>query len=86
MPFDIKASRPPKKELAEVRGNQVVYAKPLSGEDQAVVAIEGFSGEAKDSEIIIETPPSHLSHWLHVDLPHRVSELGYPLTTVAATA
>jgi uncharacterized membrane-anchored protein len=37
------------------------------------------------SEIIIETPPSHLSHWLHVDLPHRVAELGYPLTTVAAT-
>jgi uncharacterized membrane-anchored protein len=37
------------------------------------------------TEIIIETPPSHLSHWLHVDLPHRVSELGYPLTTVAAT-
>jgi uncharacterized membrane-anchored protein len=37
------------------------------------------------AEIIIETPPSHLSHWLHVDLPHRVSELGYPLTTVAAT-
>jgi uncharacterized membrane-anchored protein len=36
------------------------------------------------SEIIIETPPSHFSHWLHVDLPHRVSELGYPLTTVAA--
>jgi uncharacterized membrane-anchored protein len=37
------------------------------------------------AEIIIETPPSHLSHWLHVDLPHRVSELGYPVTTVAAT-
>ena len=37
------------------------------------------------AEIIIETPPSHLSHWLHVDLPHRVSELGYPLTTIAAT-
>ena len=37
------------------------------------------------AEIIIETPPSHLSHRLHVDLPHRVSELGYPLTTVDAT-
>lgn len=36
------------------------------------------------SEIIIETPPSHLSHWLHVDLPHRVSELGYPTLAVAA--
>jgi uncharacterized membrane-anchored protein len=38
------------------------------------------------SEVIIETPPSHLSHWLHVDLPHRIAELGYPLRTVAATA
>jgi hypothetical protein len=37
------------------------------------------------AEIIVETPPSHLSHWLHVDLPHRLAELGYPLTTVAAT-
>jgi uncharacterized membrane-anchored protein len=37
-------------------------------------------------EIIIETPPSHFSHWLHVDLPHRISELGYPTETVAATA
>jgi uncharacterized membrane-anchored protein len=38
------------------------------------------------SEIIIETPPSHISHWLHVDLPERVAHLGYPLTTVAATS
>jgi len=37
------------------------------------------------SEIILETPPSHLSHWLHTDLPHRISELGYPLRAVAAT-
>jgi uncharacterized membrane-anchored protein len=37
-------------------------------------------------EIIIETPPSHFSYWLHVDLPHRISELGYPTETVTATA
>ncbi len=36
-------------------------------------------------EIILETLPSHVSHWLHVDLPERVAHLGYPLTTVAAT-
>jgi uncharacterized membrane-anchored protein len=36
------------------------------------------------SEIIIETPPSHLSHWFHADLEHRVSELGYPTEAVAA--
>jgi uncharacterized membrane-anchored protein len=38
------------------------------------------------SEIIVETPPRHISHWLHVDLPQRIAELGYPLTTVAAPA
>jgi uncharacterized membrane-anchored protein len=33
-------------------------------------------------EIILSTLPSHVSHWLHVDLPNRVAQLGYPLTTV----
>lgn len=43
--------------------------------------------EAKPyAEIIIETPPSHISHWLHVDLPHRISELGYPTQAVPAPA
>jgi uncharacterized membrane-anchored protein len=36
------------------------------------------------AEIILETPPSHISHWLHVDLPQRISKLGYPTETVAA--
>jgi uncharacterized membrane-anchored protein len=37
-------------------------------------------------EIILETVPSHVSHWLHVDLPDRVAGLGYPVTTVTASA
>ena len=37
------------------------------------------------SEIILETVPAHVSHWLHVDLPERLAGLGYPLTTIAAT-
>ena len=37
------------------------------------------------SEIILETLPSHVSHWLHVDLAQRLAHLGYPLTTVTAT-
>jgi uncharacterized membrane-anchored protein len=37
-------------------------------------------------EVILETPPSHFSHWLHVDLLHRVSELGYPTQAVPASA
>ncbi len=38
------------------------------------------------SEVIVETPPSHFSHWLHVDLPQRISELGYPTEAVPAIA
>jgi uncharacterized membrane-anchored protein len=49
--------------------------------DDIVAALEG--GEYR--EIILETLPSHVSHWLHVDLPERVAHLGYPLTTVVAT-
>jgi hypothetical protein len=42
--------------------------------------------ESRDyDEIILSTLPSHVSHWLHVDLPHRVANLGYPTTTVTAT-
>lgn len=37
------------------------------------------------TEIIIETPPAHLSHWLHVDLPQRVAQLGLPTEAVSAT-
>jgi hypothetical protein len=54
LPFVIKTNRPPKEELAEVHGNQVVYKRPLSGQDQVAVPIEGFSENAADSEIIIE--------------------------------
>jgi uncharacterized membrane-anchored protein len=39
----------------------------------------------KYDEIILETPPSHVSHWLHVDLSQRIAHLGYPLTTVSAS-
>jgi uncharacterized membrane-anchored protein len=35
-------------------------------------------------EVILETPPSHFSHWLHVDLPQRISELGYPTQAIPA--
>ena len=41
--------------------------------------------DGRYNEIILETLPSHVSHWLHVDLSQRIAHLGYPLTTVTAT-
>jgi uncharacterized membrane-anchored protein len=46
--------------------------------------VEELSRASYD-EIILETLPSHVSHWLHVDLSERVAALGYPLKTVTAT-
>jgi uncharacterized membrane-anchored protein len=37
------------------------------------------------TEILLETPPAHLSHWLHVDLSQRVAQLGVPTEAVSAT-
>ena len=54
VPFQIQANRQPNKELAEIRGNEIVFMKSLSGEDQLAVPIQGFSDNAKDTEIVIE--------------------------------
>jgi uncharacterized membrane-anchored protein len=64
---------------AEVEGQ---VASSPNAYDDIVAALE--TGDY--GEIILETPPSHFSHWLHLDLPQRLAHLGYPLTTVASTA
>ena len=84
----------------DVHDGEEVLAKALPALEQAAgVEVEGrvaSSPNAFDdivaelsrrgySEIILETLPAHVSHWLHVDLPQRLAHLGYPLTTVTAT-
>jgi len=64
---------------AEVTG-RVAYSP--NAYDDIVEELKGHDYE----EVILETPPSHFSHWLHVDLHHRVSELGYPTQAVPASA
>jgi uncharacterized membrane-anchored protein len=49
--------------------------------DDIVDELEGSDYD----EIILETPPSHVSHWLHVDLPERIKHLGVPVRIVTAT-
>jgi uncharacterized membrane-anchored protein len=69
-------------QLEEAAGGLVVgrVATSPNAYDDIVQELNGGGYD----EIILETSPSHLSHWLHVDLPERIALLGYPLTTVVA--
>jgi len=78
---------------AELATALPLLEEPASGEVEGRVAsspnayddiVDELKAREYD-EIILETPPTHMSHWLHVDLPDRVAHLGYPLTVVAAT-
>ena len=54
VPFPIRSSHPPSRELAEIRGNQIVYLKALQNEDMVETPVEGFGDSPKDNEIRIE--------------------------------
>jgi hypothetical protein len=54
VPFQIQSRRPPTKELAEIRGNQIVYLKTLQNRDIVTTPLQGFSDSAKDNDIRIE--------------------------------
>jgi hypothetical protein len=54
MPFEVKTSQPANRELAEVRGNRIVYLKTLQDRDTVAMPVEGFGGDAKDYDIRVE--------------------------------
>ena len=45
-------------------------------------AVEETLHDEPFDEIIVATVPHGLERWLHVDLPHRLSHLGLPVTTI----
>jgi hypothetical protein len=55
VPFQIQTQRPPNKELAEIRGNRIVYLKTLEGRDVVTSPLQGFSDSPEDNEIRIES-------------------------------
>ena len=54
VPFAIHSDEPPKKEFAEIRKNQIVYLKTLTGQDVVATPIEGFGHSSDDYKVRIE--------------------------------
>ena len=53
-PFKLQSARPPNKDFAEIRGNQIVYLKPLAGQDRVATAMQGFGDKASDYDVRVE--------------------------------
>ena len=67
--------------LEEAAGGRV---EGVVGDTDPFVAVrQALENEAFD-EVIVSTLPTHVSHWLRLDLPARVKRLGLPVTVVTA--
>lgn len=69
VPFPIQTARPPRGELAEIVGNQVVYKKALAGRDVVSFPMAGFDGSAANHEFRIENSELKAGMSVHGDRP-----------------
>jgi hypothetical protein len=65
--------------LQEAAGGEV---RALVGSADPVAAVRDAVHEREFDEIIVSTLPRRVSRWLRVDLPHKIADLGLPVTTV----
>jgi hypothetical protein len=68
--------------LDEASGSHV---ECLVGETDPFAAVQSALQRTPFDEIIVSTLPTHVSHWLRMDLPARVRRLGVPVTVVTAS-
>lgn len=56
----------------------------IIGESDPLAAVQDAIERSHFDEAIVSTLPARVSHWLRRDLPHRVEELGLPVSVVTA--
>jgi len=54
VPFKIRTAQPSAGSLAEIRENQIILSKKLTGEDRVYLDIQGFGPDPKDYDIRVE--------------------------------
>jgi hypothetical protein len=83
VPYTIRTQRPPKKDLAEIRGNEIVYLKTLEGHDVVTAPLEGFGDSPQDNQIQIENAHVGAGMKIAADRP-LLSESLWSIRTVVA--
>jgi hypothetical protein len=68
VPFQIQTARPPKKNLAEVSGNQIAINQ-LRGEDELVMQLRGFGDTPKDYDVRVENRKTGVGMRVTADRP-----------------
>jgi len=67
--------------LEETAGDHV---EGIVGDCDPFEAAKAALARGSFDEVIVSTLPEHVSHWLRRDLPHRIKQLGLPVTVVTA--
>jgi len=65
--------------LSDAAGSPV---ESIVGSTDPIAAVEDAINLRGFDEVIISTLPSKLSHWLHLDLPSKITGTGLPVTTI----
>lgn len=60
------------------------HVKGALGATDPVEAVREAVAREHFDEAIVSTLPAHVSRWLRLDIPHRVEQLGLPVTVVTA--
>ena len=83
VPFQIQSPHPPNPNLAEIRGNQIIYLNTLKDRDTVATPLQGFSDSFKDNQIRIESTSAGAGMTIQSDRP-LLSESLWSIRTVLA--
>jgi hypothetical protein len=83
VPFQIQSPHPPPQNLAEIRGNQIVYLSTLKDRETVATPMKGFGDTAKDHHIRIENSSAGAGMTIRADRP-LLSESLWSIRSVVA--